>query len=97
MEPVITDHAEDVCLAWSERATAGGSPAQLLNGELKMSDYARHPGHKCPTCDSPAPHLHPAVQCDGEVEICADTYHLTPTNQNLAVYIREVHEKRAAV
>lgn len=49
---------------------------------------------KCPTCESPAPHLHPAIQVEGEVEICADAYHLTPTNQNRAKYIEAVVSKR---
>lgn len=30
---------------------------------------------KCPTCESPSPELHPAVQHEGEVEICADPWH----------------------
>lgn len=36
----------------------------------------------CPRCDSPAPHLHPAVQCGGEVSPCAHSFHerLTPEN-----------------
>lgn len=37
---------------------------------------------RCPTCDSPAPHLHPAVQCEGEVQPCKDEFHLRPTPQN---------------
>ena len=37
---------------------------------------------KCPTCDSPAPHLHPAVQYEGEVQLCRDAWHLQITNQN---------------
>lgn len=36
----------------------------------------------CPRCDSPQPHLHPAVQFEGEVQPCAHDYHLTPTPQN---------------
>lgn len=32
----------------------------------------------CPTCDSPAPQLHPAVQHEGEVQPCADPYHEQP-------------------
>ena len=30
---------------------------------------------RCPTCDSPAPHLHPAVQHEGEVQPCKDHWH----------------------
>jgi hypothetical protein len=50
---------------------------------------------ECPTCGSPAPHLHPAVQCEGEVETCPDAFHLTPTNQNSPEYIARVHAKRS--
>lgn len=30
---------------------------------------------KCPRCDSPQPHLHPAVQCEGEVQPCGHPWH----------------------
>ncbi|QGT55147.1 hypothetical protein SEA_FORZA_186 [Gordonia phage Forza] len=30
---------------------------------------------ECPTCTSPNPKLHPAVQHEGEVHICNDTFH----------------------
>ena len=30
---------------------------------------------KCPTCDSPSPHLHPAVQHEGEVQVCSNRWH----------------------
>lgn len=30
---------------------------------------------RCPTCDSPSPELHPAIQCGGEVEVCHDPFH----------------------
>lgn len=37
----------------------------------------------CPTCDSPARHLHPAMQHGGEVQPCRDPWH-TPATQALA-------------
>ncbi len=30
---------------------------------------------RCPTCDSPEPHLHPAVQYEGEAQICTNAWH----------------------
>ena len=50
---------------------------------------------KCPSCNSPQPHLHPAVQWEGEVEICVDEFHLRVTPQNRPEYIRMVEAKRA--
>jgi hypothetical protein len=37
---------------------------------------------KCQTCDSPAPHLRPAVQHGGEVQVCRDRFHSKITPQN---------------
>jgi hypothetical protein len=34
----------------------------------------------CPTCDSPAPLLHPAMQFEGEVQPCKDAWHTQTTN-----------------
>lgn len=33
---------------------------------------------RCPTCTSPSPELHPAMQHEGEVEICKDAWHGVP-------------------
>lgn len=45
---------------------------------------------KCPRCDSPAPHLHPAAQHEGEVEVCPDPFHRTVTAENTAERIASV-------
>jgi hypothetical protein len=45
---------------------------------------------KCPKCQSPAPHLHPAVQHGGEVGVCPDAFHSAPTPEN-----RELERVRA--
>jgi len=34
---------------------------------------------KCPTCGSPYPQCHPALQFEGEIEICVDDFHLADT------------------
>lgn len=57
--------------------------------------YAPQPAHHCPRCDSPAPHLRPSVQSEGEVEVCPDDYHLARTNQNTQPHIDAVLGKRA--
>jgi hypothetical protein len=31
--------------------------------------------NNCPLCDSPAPNLHPAIQPEGEVEVCHHEFH----------------------
>lgn len=51
---------------------------------------------RCQRCGSAAPHMHPAVQHEGEVEICADDFHLRSTPQNTPEYIAAVLAKRAA-
>lgn len=51
----------------------------------------------CPHCKSSAPHMHPAVQHEGEVELCTHDYHLQPTPQNTPEYIARVIEKRVRI
>jgi len=50
---------------------------------------------KCPTCNSHQPHLHPAVQSEGEVHTCPDEFHLQETPSNRPEYIQLVREERA--
>lgn len=40
-----------------------------------------HP-KRCPSCDSPAPHLHPAMQFEGEVQPCSNPWHEQRTPEN---------------
>lgn len=49
---------------------------------------------KCQKCQSPQPHLHPAMNHGGEVELCTDDYHLTQTPSNTPELIAMVVEKR---
>jgi len=49
---------------------------------------------ECPRCGSTQPHLHPAVQSEGEVELCTHDFHLIPTPQNTQAHIANVLKKR---
>lgn len=41
---------------------------------------------RCPRYNSPAPHLHLAVQFEGEVGTCIDDFHLQATPSNRPEY-----------
>jgi len=49
---------------------------------------------RCPRCNSPEPHLHPAMQFEGEVQTCLHEYHLTPTPQNTPDKISKINMER---
>jgi hypothetical protein len=51
---------------------------------------------QCPRCGSDKPHLHPAVQNGGEVELCTDVFHLRQTPQNRPGYIAAVRARLRA-
>ena len=61
-------------------------PAQTLSRPELLPGLKAEP---CPTCDSPAQHLHPAVQEGGEVQPCGDAFHSQVTPQNTAAKIAE--------
>jgi len=44
---------------------------------------------RCPRCHSPQPHLHPAVQHEGEVQPCAHEFHQRVTPENTPERIEE--------
>lgn len=50
---------------------------------------------RCPRCTSPSPHLHPALQHEGEVVLCRDDFHRRVTPQNSAETIAE-HDRELA-
>lgn len=52
---------------------------------------------RCQRCNSPAPHLHPAVQYEGEVQPCTDDYHRQVTPQNTPERIADMDALMARI
>ena len=65
---------EAVKAVWENRESAlpHGARLSVIPPSLKP---LTHPGPNCPTCDSPNPSFHPAVQEGGEVQPCSDPFH----------------------
>lgn len=62
----------------TRREAVTPKPVTLTQGidNITLLKRADRPD-KCPTCDSPRPELHPAVQSEGEVQICRNAWHNT--------------------
>lgn len=68
------DHVtEDCCNAVGEPCAFCLSSAALALPASGSEPSGRV--ERCPTCTSPSPELHPAVQYEGEVEVCRDSWH----------------------
>lgn len=44
---------------------------------------------RCPRCDSPQPHLHPAVQHEGEVQLCDHPWHASTEQGRRALMLSD--------
>jgi len=65
----------------ADKKVRDGSAPDVWCGPLTVSTSDQ--ADKCPRCDSPAPHLHPQMQFEGEVQECSHSFHLRETPQNL--------------
>ena len=76
---------------WAVCPKCGSHDRSLLLGTCKTSIDVWHRTKmpkRCPRCDSPAPHMHPAVQHEGEVQPCSHPFHFQVTPENTAERIR---------
>jgi hypothetical protein len=80
----LRDAAEPVRISIDGPYTFQGCPEAKLEientdtPELSVAEQALRWYSRCPTCDSPEPKLHPAVQHEGEVQECRDPWHSRP-------------------
>jgi hypothetical protein len=77
-----------------------GDVWEKVREALRLLGYYTKTGNKkmaqekCPSCQSHAPHLHPAVQHEGEVTLCRDEFHLRVTPENTPERIASVNALR---
>lgn len=81
----ITEHIQKA--SFSEHAPLSCNRTSRMN-ERTTTMKTQHPHSPstrtpyCPTCQSPAAHLHPSLQHEGEVQLCRDQWH-SPEHHSL--------------
>jgi|GEM_PF-2844459 len=76
----------------TKREPIGAIIVRSVNGEVgestlhtygdAIAEFLEEQEKRCTRCQSPAPHLHPAMQSEGEVQPCNDPFHLRVTPEN---------------
>lgn len=61
-------HAATHLMPWTTHQAIRSAQSRVAAARSRAKE-------RCPTCDSPNPKLHPAVQHEGEVEMCRDPWH----------------------
>ncbi len=79
-----------VTLQWIDDLSEEGIQTFKCSGLVKAALASGQIGDTCPKCHSTAPHLHPAVQFEGEVQPCDHDFHRQVTPQNTEKRIAEV-------
>lgn len=67
-------------------------PGTLSAGSLFDRTINQGEPMECPRCHSPKPHLHPAVQVEGEVSPCPHQFHTRVTPENTPERIAKTQE-----
>lgn len=72
------DHDPHAKAALAAYADSCAADYPVLAGDLRRKVEEKAFGadaRKCPRCGSPSPNLHPAMQCEGEVQPCPHAWH----------------------